>query len=178
MSCLMSASKIPVYVGWLADKEIAEALLRPYPAEVIKVGSDSGAISKAQASLFHHPERPVAVLISADTEDLSRIEYERGATNRVVGRYAQCGPWYVAIAIPRLDAWAMTDPRLREALQPPPGGKLTYPDRAARIKELTQDEPFDATELLRTNADYKGLVDFLLKYAPAPAKGAARSSGS
>jgi hypothetical protein len=174
----MATSKIPVYVGYAADKDLAEVLLRAYPAEVIKAFSDDTAIMRAKAALYHDPERPVAVLINAGTEDPVRIKEDRGAANRLVAQYASCGAWYVAIAIPRLDAWALTDPRLRDALQPPPGVKLLYKERAARIKELTRDEPFDATELLRLDTDYKGLVDFLVKYAPAPVKGAACSSGS
>ena len=77
--------------------------------------------------------------------------------------------WCIVPAIPRLYAWAMTDPRIKKDLESFIGPKTLYADIAARIIELTRKQPFDPTELFRTNQYYRELVDFLTRYAPEPA---------
>ena len=67
----------------------------------------------------------------------------------------------------------MTDPRIRQDFATFKGGKALYVDRCPRFAELTREQPFDATELLRTNADYRALLEFLRQHAPGGARGAA-----
>src|SRR5262245_49191363 len=99
-----------VYVEGVGSKAFVEAFLRGYPAEVVDGSTHSGTIAAAQFSLLDHPERPVVALLNADTESPRAVAEIRGAARRLLAR-ANPDNWYVAIAVPRLDAWAMTDPR-------------------------------------------------------------------
>jgi hypothetical protein len=166
----MSALSPRVYVERIAAKRFADVLLHPYTVEIIDGGTSSGAISRAMASLLHQPDRPVAVLLDAPSGDSREIAQERGAIKRLLARSAPEG-WYVAIAIPRLDAWAMTDPRIKQDFESYQHGKASYQDRSLRIGELIKRHPFDPSELYRTNADFKGLVEFLQRHSPVPTTG-------
>ena len=167
----MSALRPQVYVESRSNKHFAEALLQPYAVEVIATTTTSSAISKAMGSLLDHPERPVAVLLDAPSESSREIAEERATIKRLLARAAPEG-WYVAIAVPRLDAWLMMDPRIKQDFEAYLQGKASYHDRAMRIGELTRHQPFDASELYRTNEDFKGLVEFLQRHTPVPAASA------
>jgi hypothetical protein len=166
----MSALRPQVYVENRSNKHFAQALLQPYVVEVIATTTTSSAISKAMGSLLDHPERPVAVLLDAPSESSREIAEERATIKRLLARAAPEG-WYVAIAVPRLDAWAMTDPRIEQDFESYLDGKASYHDRALRIGELIKRHPFDPSELYRTNADFKGLVEFLQRHSPVPTAG-------
>lgn len=166
----MSALCPQVFVESLHDKRFAEAILQPYAVEVIDSMTTSAAISKAIVSLLDHPERPVAVLLNAPTRNSRETTAEmRGAAKRLLARAALEG-WYVAIAIPRLDAWAMTDPRIKQDFESYLEGKANYRDRAKRIGELTKNQPFDPSELYRKSDDFRSLVEFLQRHSPAPSR--------
>jgi hypothetical protein len=164
----MSPSPMQVFVESRADQLLAEALLRPYAVEIRNGFTSSGAIADVQVSLLYHPERPVAVLLNAGTENEREVAEMRSSAGRLL---AGCAPegWYVALAIPRLDAWALTDPRIKHELDSHPAGREIYLDRAARIAQLLKRQPFNATELERTSPDFRGLIDFVRKHAPAAA---------
>jgi hypothetical protein len=152
-----------------------EALLRPYLVEVHGGLTTSGAISRAEASLLTYPERPVAIIINADRE-AEPPEATRLGIKRILAR-AYPENWCVAVPVPNLVAWAMTDPRIKreiEALDP----RTYYIHKAARVSELVQEQPFDAGELYRGNADFRGLIEFLQKHAPAAPAAASRAASS
>ena len=73
-------------------------------------------------------------------------------------------------------AWAMTDPRFKQEIDSL-GSEALYGDRAARVGELVMKLPFDATELYRSNADFRGLLEFVQKHAPAAPAVAKAASG-
>jgi len=154
-----------VYVENLPEKRFAEALLQPYAAEIIDGLTTSGAIALAELSLLEYPERPVAVLLNAPAGDRRESEQSRATVKRILARAAPEG-WYVGVAIPRLDAWAMTDPRIKQDFESYLQGRANYLDRAVRIGELTKSQPFDPSELYRKSDDFKGLVEFLQRYSP------------
>jgi hypothetical protein len=164
----MSTLPTGVIVEGRSGKLVAEALLRPYAVKIVESSTTSGAIALAERCLLEVPERPIAVLLNAGTEDEREVEEIRGAAKWLLARCALEG-WYVAVAIPRLDAWALSDPRIRREFDSLPNGKEIYLDRLARLVELMRRHPFDATELYRTNADFRGLVEFLQRHAPAAA---------
>jgi hypothetical protein len=144
-----------------------EALLRPHAVEVRGGFTHSGTSTEAEVSLLQHPERPVAIVVDTRTEDELKSASIRLAGKRILAR-AYPENWYVGVAIPRMVAWAMTDPRYKrelDALDP----KTLYGDRAAQVGELAKKLPFDATELYRTNPDFRGLLEFVQKHAPATA---------
>jgi hypothetical protein len=160
-----------VYVETNADKLFAEVLLRPYCVEVLSRFYTSAAVIAAETSLLNHPERPVAVVLKPEHpgDTPRQVQEFRECAKRILAR-AHYENWYVAIADPRLDAWARTDPRIRKDLEAYKDGKATYTELAERFVELTRVQPFDPTELLRTNADFRGLVEFLQRHAPTEAR--------
>ncbi len=127
----------------------------------------SGALGSAQSSLEAHPEIPVVFLFNMKTEDPIQTQEWRRSVERQLSRSAPNG-WLVVPVTPRLDAWALTDPRIKKDFETNGAPKL-YAERAARIVELTRKHPFDPTELLRTNDDFRKLVEFLRQHAPQPA---------
>jgi hypothetical protein len=163
----MSPLRPRVYVENLPEKRFAEALLQSYPVEIIDGLTTSGAIALAELSLLEHPERPVAVLLNAPAGEPRQVEQIRATVKRILARAAPEG-WYVGVAIPRLDAWAMTDPRIKQDFESFLEGKASYTDRAVRIGNLTKNQPFNPSELYRKSDDFRGLVEFLQRYSPVP----------
>jgi hypothetical protein len=150
-----------VYVDYQPGEQFAIGLLHGLRVEVIQCWADS--VSSARASLLTHPEKPVAVFLRSRTENPYEVSEMRASTKRLLAS-VHFENWCVAIAVPGLDAWAMTDPRIKRELEALNDGKATYTERAARFAELTQSQPFDATELLRSNDDYRQLVEFIRKH--------------
>jgi hypothetical protein len=147
---------------------LAEVLLRPYDFEIDEGRTTSSALEVARTSLETHPERPVIVLFKMRDTNPVTVEEWRKAGERFLSRGAPNG-WLVVPVVPRLDAWALTDPRIKKDFETNGSPKL-YADRAARIVELTRKQPFDPAELLRTNEDFRKLVEFLRQHAPQPAR--------
>jgi hypothetical protein len=161
------ANAIPyLFVQRPAEKALAEALVRPYAAEISSGGTGSGTIAHARYSLLVQQEHPVIVLLGTETENPRQIEESRGSIMRLLARFSLDG-WYVALAVPRLDSWAMTDPWIKQHVEASLNGQIAYSDRLALINKLLRTRPFEPTELLKTCPDYKGLLDFLQKHAPA-----------
>jgi hypothetical protein len=129
----------------------------------------SGALTWAQGSLLMHPERPVALVLCSETEDRRAIITMKDAAQRVLASGKPTG-WHVAMAVPRLDAWVMVDPRIREAFE---ADELTrdpqnYYGRSLKIGELTKDKPFDVALLRQESAEFQGLEEFLERQLRAP----------
>ena len=158
-----------VYVESLSDKLFAEAILRPYNVDIHEGMTTSGTIARAQFSLLEHPDRPVAVLLTEPTGDAREREQNRASVKRLLARAAPEG-WYVGVAVPRLDAWAMTDPRIKQDFESYFQGRANYLDRARRFAEITRNQSFDPTELSRQSADFRGLIAFLKQHSPAPSR--------
>jgi hypothetical protein len=167
----MIMPSLPVYVEWPADRRFVEVFLRPYGANIVDRWLTSAAISAAEFSLLQHPEQPVAVLFNPEPVGATPRQTDefRACVKRILAR-AHYENWCVAVAYPRLDAWARTDPRIRKDFETYKDGKATYSELAERFVELTRVQPFDLTELLRTNADFRGLVEFLQRHAPTEAR--------
>src|SRR5258708_1080897 len=99
----MSDLPVRVFVEKAQEVPFVEALLRPYAVEVHGGFTQSGAILSAEASLLDFPDRPVVALINAGTEDEREAAATRLGAKRIVARgYPE--NWYVAVAVPRLDA--------------------------------------------------------------------------
>jgi hypothetical protein len=162
--------RLPIYVENQPQKRFAEGMLRPYPVEVVAACSASGAISMAESSLLNHPEKPLAVLIETRTEKPREVEEIRGAGLRLLASCAWEG-WFLALGVPRLEAWAVTDPRIKQDFESRFGPRTLTAEKAARFEELTGTIPFDPSELLRTCPDFQGLVAFIQRItSPIPGK--------
>jgi hypothetical protein len=166
-------SDFPILV-FIEDSQLVpfvEALLRPHAVEVRGGFTHSGTFGRAEASLLDNPERPVAVVVNTRTEDESKAAALRLGVKRILARAYPEG-WYAGVAIPNMLAWAMTDTRFKREIDAL-DSKTLYQDKAGRVGELVKKLPFDASELYRTSADFRGLLEFVQKHAPAaPAKAA------
>jgi hypothetical protein len=171
---MMTSQQPILFVESVAGKPLAEALLQPYRVEIQDGFTHSGTIVSAEFSLLEHPERPAAALINADTENPRKVGEIRGAAKRILAR-AYPENWCVAVAVPALDAWALTDPRIREELASYLESRHLYIDRARHIAEVVKKNGFDATNLLQQSPDFRGLVEFLQKHA-APTDGAGKTA--
>jgi hypothetical protein len=171
----MPPEKLPVYVEYLPGVQFATGLLHPYDVQIVKGQGPGGAVSKARASLSDHPERPVAVLLRSRTENPYEVNELRASAKRLLAS-VYYENWCVAVAVPGLDAWTMTDPRIKRDLESLQDGKAAYTDRAARFVELTQTQPFDETELRKTNADFRALVEFIEKHTRPASTGSSLSA--
>jgi hypothetical protein len=163
-----------VYVENLPQKRLAEALLRPYAVEIVDGLTTSGAIAQAEFLLLRQPERPVALLLESRTEDPVEIGQLREPTQRILAR-ASPDNWHVAVAVPRLSDWVLTDPAIRQDFESRHNGRPTYPDLAVRVAEITRKRPFDETALRQQSPDFRGLVEFLQKHQPSARKDLVRS---
>jgi hypothetical protein len=165
----MTTPRIPVGVEGLPQKRYAEILLHPYPAEILNKRTTSGAVAWAVGSLLEHPEQPIAVLVESGTENEHKIAEDQGSAKRLLARAAPEG-WYFAFAIPTLESWLLTDPKVKALLAAHSQDGRNAIERSERIAGLLAGRQFDATELLRTNADFRGLVDFLTRQSAALAE--------
>ncbi len=166
----MTHLPVPVYLEYAPEVPFVQALLRPYAVDVRGGFSSSAAISFVKASLIENPEQPVVLLLDSDTEN-EKPESTRGTVKRILAR-AHYENWYVGLAVPNMLAWAATDPRFGQEIAPLDGqASYTrhYATQMARVSELLATQPFDASELARTVPDFRGLLEFLQKHAPAPA---------
>jgi hypothetical protein len=166
----MSSQTVKFYVERPPDQRLLEAILRPrLDGTTLEwdIGmTGSGVISGAQLSLWEHPDRFIAVVLNTKTEDPERIRGElRNPAIRLLTQ-AYVDNWHLALAIPRLDAWAMCDPRIKEVLEREK--PASYSAISKRIEELTREQPFDATILRQRSSEYRGLEEFLHRVATTP----------
>jgi hypothetical protein len=119
----------------------------------------SDAISRGMSYLLMTTV-PVAVLVNARTEDPDKVAETRDSMLRLLAGCALEG-WVAALAVPDLTVWALTDPRLRAALDAHPPIAPNYVARAYRIYELAQTQPFDATNLRQQNEEFRRLEEFI-----------------
>ncbi len=167
----MSVLPVLVFIEKAQLVPFMEAILRPHAVEVQGGFTHSGTTSQAQGSLLFNPERPVAVVVDTRTENQREYAEIKLAIKRILAR-AYPENWYVGVAIPRMVAWAMTDPNYKREIDALDSGTL-YGDLAAFVGKLVKKQPFDASELYRGSADFRGLLEFVQKHAPAvPAKAA------
>jgi hypothetical protein len=164
----MKPPPLPLFVETVSEQRFAEAILGSAGVQIISCWTSSGAISRAETRLLTQADAVVAVLVNTRTEDPIAIDESRQAAHRILGRAGPRENWYVAFAIPNLEAWARTDSRIRQDFETYQQGKSTYFDRAIRAVELTRQKPFDPTELLRQSPDFKGLIEFIYKHTAAP----------
>jgi len=160
----MSSSLPLLFVEHPLEKSLVQTLVWPFAVEIEEALTTSGAISAARYALLMPPERPVIALLGTRTENPTEIEEMRGSARRLLA-WAALEGWYVALAVPRLDSWALTDPWIKQHMASFLKSETLYADRLARINDLLKTRPFDPTELLRTCPDYKGLMDFLQKHS-------------
>jgi len=135
--------------------------------------SPSGAVGGAEFSLLEHPNTPVALVLTTQTEDLRECRKILGLAE---GMLASAYPhnWHVALAIPRLDAWAVQDPVVQAAFaanpRTQPGVPDSYQNRARLLQELVQRRPFDREALRQASTQFAALDAFIQEQLKAAAQ--------
>src|SRR5919198_1127059 len=109
----MTRRTIRLLVESASDERIVKAFFRQQVKEGLVATepclTTSGAISLAESLLLRGPAQPVALILNTKTKDPREIEELRGTVERILAGCSLRG-WYLALAVPRLDAWAATDP--------------------------------------------------------------------
>jgi hypothetical protein len=126
-------------------------------------------ISMAMTTLLERPGSLVAVVINTDTTDEDRIERElRGPAFRTLAGAAYKG-WHVALAIPRIDAWAVHDPRVKADFESRPETRSddAFWARGLRITELAKAAPIDVDRIARADEEFRGLLEFSRQHTRA-----------
>jgi hypothetical protein len=173
---------VPLLAENLPQQRYLEAIFQDLTnAGRIKIDSRLGrdsTLAGAEAILLRYPGRHVAIVLETNSDDRDEImEFDR-ANRRRLSRTDPSGDfWYVALAIPRLDAWALidehvrqefskirqdpaiaTDPKEREKIE-----RANYLELAARIHSFVQGHPFDLETLKQKSRQCRELCEFIDK---------------
>lgn len=166
----MSAPPVLLLVERDPDQRIAEALFqRQIRDGLVTLESGftvSGAIGRAEFFLLLRTSlsQTVALLLNDWTRgDEVKLQDERASIGRILGRVTHQG-WRYAIAVPRLDAWALTDPFIKADFDSNPIPVTDYARCAQRIQELTRTHAFDGSALRATCPDFRNLEEFLERH--------------
>ncbi len=135
----------------------------------------SAAIGMAKLSLLEQPELPLALVFNTQTEDPIEIEEQRGTLQRILAACALQG-WHVALAAPRINAWALADPWIKQQFEDRPEtdprrqDQGMYYNQAIRIGELVQRRPFDVEALKAVSPEFRSLNKFIDQHVSAAKK--------
>ena len=172
---------IRVWTDNLPEQRFLEAILRHQSyRNAIVVDSGLGGtsiLSIGSSALLRHPEQPVAMVLNADTEVPSEVKELRDG---IVG-YMGYGPrdnWIVALAVPKVDEWALADERIRREFENSQTLRNDRYNQAIAMKKLTEKTPFDVTALRRSCHEFRLLDEFLEQHAESFAGVTTRSGTS
>lgn len=164
---------IPVLAENLAQQRYLEAILHGLIVDgSIDVQSRAGrdvTLSVAEAYLFRRPGEPIALVLETNCDEPHKVsEYRQSTLRRLARSSRDDSLWRVAFAVPRLDAWALTDPRvaakfaeLRDGVESP--REDHYLELAAQIGAIVAEHPFDLDNLKARNSECRKLCEFLEK---------------
>jgi hypothetical protein len=163
------AQTVQVWTDNLPEQRFLEAILRDRRDRgEIRIDSGLGGtsiLSIGSSALLRHPDRPIALVLNTDDEDPDEL-------HGYINRYMPFLPtWHAALATPKVDDWAMADDRVKQIFETKPHLKRDRYNRAVEIGKLVEDEPFDVESLRRISEEFRGLEDFLDRYAaisPSP----------
>ena len=166
----MSRNSVWVFTENAKGKALLETILgREYERGAIGVGSvstSSAVISNAELTLLTYPRQPVALVFNVDTFEPYRLDDERDAARRILGRVARSG-WLDVWANPDVSSWIMADPRIRRRVEEDGETVGNYQGRAYLIRDWVRDEPIDREAIARAHPEFRGLADFIEEHAPA-----------
>ena len=164
----MAPTKVRLIVESFADENFLSAIFyREIEAGTVGIqvahGSGSG-IAIVDRALREHPDRPIALILNTETRDRDEIAARRGTVNRILA-LVRNDRLHIAWAVPKLNAWVMTDPRIKADFLSRPSTKKNDQAQALRIKELVPDHPFDPTNLRKKFEEYRDLESFLKRFS-------------
>jgi hypothetical protein len=173
----MTSPRVWLLVENLAERRFLEAIF----ARRIEGGDvavrdylvRSAAIGMAKLSLLKQPERPLALVFNAATEAPTPVEEQRAMLGHLL---ADCGPpdrWHVTVVDPRINAWALADPRIKREFESRPdtdprqNDPGVYYNQAVRIGELVKHTPFDVDALQKASPEFRDLEQFIDRHVEA-----------
>jgi hypothetical protein len=161
-----SGGAVTILVEKQADQRfIAGMFRRELDAGEIEIEvciTASGITGTAQRMLLEQPERRVALVPNAKTQDAKTVEEEFVAPiHRMLAGFPATA-WCLAVAIPRLDAWARADHRVAAAFDEAAAkGRASYKDLSLRFEELTRTTPFDRAAASAAFPEFRALAEFI-----------------
>jgi hypothetical protein len=169
----MASHKIHLFTEKLADRRFMEAIFLEEEArglvEIEAELTSSGAVTAAMTVLSDHPERLIAVAINADTNDPREVKAIRGSAWRLLAQLTDGDEnWHVAVAVPRIDAWILADPRIAQAFQADEATRKSRYAQAEQIGELARQAPLDRAAIGRACPEFAALAEFIKRHAPVP----------
>jgi hypothetical protein len=151
------------------DQRFLEAIFRKErESGVMEVSSRStysGAIAMAEYMLLMTGDRPIVLILNADTDDPERIKREQRTIERILYRSAPNG-WHVTLAIPNVDAWVKADPRIRADFEANSATRGNRYNQAIRIWELVKEAPLNREEIRRVHPEFRALDEFIERSSP------------
>jgi hypothetical protein len=175
-------------VGFYSEfylKAIFRSLIDDRKIVVDKQFTDDAVAARAWGVLIRRPDVHVAIVLETCSEDPEKIREVYGdCRRRIQGNIAyEEERWHVAVAVPDLMAWALTDDFLRqeyEKIRQDPATASTPEDReriavsnyntlASKLVEWTVDHPFDLEGLKRQSRQVRELCTFIdVSWNPKP----------
>jgi hypothetical protein len=157
---------VKVWTDNLPEQRFLEGILRHRPYwNSLRIDSGLGGTSVltiGSSSLLRDPEQPVAMVLNAETEKPAELGELRKSIKSYMS-FSAADNWHVALAIPKVDDWALADRRIKRAFEETPHLARDRYNRAVAMKKLTEKEPFNVDALRRTNAEFRRLDDFLVR---------------
>jgi hypothetical protein len=170
-----------IFVEKLADQRFIEGMFREeLEAGLIQVEpcySASGVTSAAQRALLDANSEQVVLVLNAETENPAALEEDvRGPIRRLLDPIKK-GGWHLAIAAPRLDAWALADGRIAQAFAEAQRGRgqSSYKERSLQFEKLTAEAGFERKAAKRKFADFKSLAECIEEHT---ARGGSRAAAA
>jgi hypothetical protein len=173
---------VPLLAVGLPRQRYLEAIFQ----ELVRAGKvkiDSrlfrdSTLAAAEAFLLRYPDRYAAIVLETDSTDLDDIRELDASTRRRLSLTDPSGDrCHLALAIPRLDAWALLDDHIRDGIQQAgiwqdPESAILLKDRqtienanylslAARIGSFVQSHPFDLEALMQKSRQCRELCEFI-----------------
>jgi hypothetical protein len=169
----MPSPNVRILTEKLADQRFLGAIFLGEESlgliEIIPCLTSSAAVSGAMTMLSNDPERPIAVVINADTEEPREVKTIRGSAWRLLAQVTDGDEnWHVALAVPRVDAWVLADPRIAQAFQAEEATRTRRSAQAERIGELARQAPLDREAIGRAHPGFAALAAFIKRLAPVP----------
>jgi hypothetical protein len=173
---------VPLLAENLPQQRYLEAIFHEFAsAGKVKVHSRRGrdsTLAAAESYLLEYPDRYVAIVLETNSTDLDAImEFDASTRRRLSLTEPSGARWHLALAIPRLDAWALVDDHIRDAVersgiwQDPETASLpkdrqniensNYLNLAARIGSFVQEQAFDLEALKQKSRQCRELCEFI-----------------
>jgi hypothetical protein len=172
---------VPLLAEGHWQQRYLDAIFRDHiTADKIKTYSYLGrdaALAVAEAFLIERPGRHVAIVLESNSKDRDVIREFYASTCRRLSWTSPPGDrWHVALAIPRLDAWALVDDHIRQEYESriiqrvPDGASLeererierhNYLNLASKMGDLVASHPFDLDVLKQKSRQCRELCEFI-----------------